>query len=366
MAERVRAYGAPRPRRPAGLGDAYAGQIEQGPDRRAALATAAEGAEVPQPEQRWRGGVQPRPGRASDAQRRDLRAVAAGHRRWTARRAGRRSGARSRRSGRRSRPGPERTASTTRSAGSTRFSRRTAAAGSVATPGSRSTWATCPRACTPASVRPAQTSRGAAGRRRVPGPARAPARPGPYADLPGPPSRRRRCRRSRRRAANEPRRLPGVRASRRHRRGTPSRHDGRSGQDGPARHDPALLEPGQRPASAQRSAQSRSCSAHQIGLIAERRRASARRSLASRWPAATRRPVLQPGWPPGRRTPGRSAAACGAGPWATGRGRRSRARPARARASRWVSPSTASAAPAGRCRRSVATRLPTNRAIAGW
>ena len=64
------------------------------------------------------------------------------------------------------------------------------------------------------------------------------------------------------------------------------------------------------------------------GLGVQHRRASARRSRPSRWPAATSRPAPAGSRPAGR-TPGSPAAACGAAAWATGRGRTSTARPVR-------------------------------------
>ena len=69
---------------------------------------------------------------------------------------------------------------------------------------------------------------------------------------------------------------------------------------------------------------------------------SPRRSRPSRWPAASA-PGTSAGRRPGRRTPAGSAAACGAGPWARGRGRTSTARRPTRSGSRWVSPATASA-----------------------
>ena len=140
--------------------------VEQGAHGRRALATPAEGGEVVEPEQAARR-PRPSPRRRAGRGPARCRAGAAGRRPRGRRRSGRGSGAAAPRS-RASKPsGARPTRRTTRSAGGCRAAGwrrpprrggRTAARASHAS-GSTSTWATWPRACTPASVRPATTRR---------------------------------------------------------------------------------------------------------------------------------------------------------------------------------------------------------------
>ncbi len=142
-------------------------EVEQRPHGRRALALLAEGGEVLEPDQRRRGlvhrveveGRGPTSGRDR---------APAGRRAPGRRRSGRRSGARRRRSGRRTPPAPPpRGVRAGRAAGCRpRGGPGPRAAGRVERPadatrmsGSTSTWATWPRAWTPASVRPATVTR---------------------------------------------------------------------------------------------------------------------------------------------------------------------------------------------------------------
>ena len=157
VAEGVRAHGDLDPC----IRAAVARELEQGTDGRGPLPALAEGAEVAQSEEGLRRVVQSLDvqragdrGRVAAAQRvrdgagvTDPVAVAPPDRPESCVEAGRCA----------------RIAVTARSGGRARRSRRSTAAGSDRAAGVRSTCTTWPRACTPASVRPAHTSRGGSG-----------------------------------------------------------------------------------------------------------------------------------------------------------------------------------------------------------
>ena len=329
MAERVGAYGHLDHAGERAGRDAYAGQVEQRPDRRPARTTTAERTEVPQPEQPGRGGVQPvqvevgsQPGDHPAVQRVHGGGrlgqpvdVAAPDRGEAGVEAGRSRGQPPDRPGHRAAPG---------SAAAPRRRRRPSA------PRSRSTWATCPRACTPASVRPAQTRPGGAVD------AQDPAQPGLQLTLDralvrlGRPSPRRPFRRSRGQAASAA--LPGSAGT-----------DGRlEVEDRPARLDARAARTGSAAGSPPRRT---------VEVVLRDQARMVGRGLPriglgvvwpSRWPAASARRYFS-------REATRSANAGGINrrlwcrAFGHGSGRRSTARRARARRSRWVSPATASA-----------------------